>query len=629
MYNISYVYKIIDKYTKPLADIKRATKKYQTATKNASRATIGFNNKLRIIKNSIRNVTHSVANSSRKIQDFSSKVKRVGQSLKSSLTIPLTLLATAGVASFAKIEKGLVNAGTLIGKNVFGKFRKQMSSSQKNAIGLGFSIEDVNKALFDNISALGYTKNSIASFKQAQILAIGGVANLGIAVDGITSIVNAYGRETADAKKVANAFFTAQKFGKTTVASLASNIGKLAPIAKAAGISFEELLSTTAALTLGGLSTEEATTALRGAISGLIKPTTEASKILKNLNVPFGATQLRANGLRLALKQLNIANEKFPDLLAKAIPNVRAFTAVMALSDDKLQLIDKSMKQIEIDFKSGTGLIEAYTMQIGLLDHSLKKTWGNLKIISSLVGEVLKPVIVEISKKVERLRKVFDKLNPVTKKLIVIIGGILLVLPFLIIGISGLIFIFGVLLPKILLLVAPFVTLTAVITTLLVFLGYIASKSEMVSSAFLTLSNTLDKILGEIGKPILILYNYLGKLFGLFEEGDETVGLFSASFSVLETVAWTVIKAFQIVFNTILATIQLLKGDFAKAFKTISDPLSLKAEIEKSVSVEQAKNQKIQLGGNIDVTSTNDTKVNEANFFTDFGNLGTSLAGAF
>ena len=346
----------------------------------------------------IRASTAKVKSNIRLLRAEVNKTSTSMAGLVSSMKLIGGLAIAAGLASsirvFGNLEEGIENVLTLLDDpKEIPAMRQQFRGMTEDALRLGFTIEDSTKALFDNVSALGTGTLSTKAFVSAQKLAVGGVAPLSTAVAGIAAIVNAYGRDITDADEVANAFFTAQKKGTTTVELLAANIGKVAPIAKAAGVGFKELLATTAQLTQGGLSTEEATTALKGALSALIKPGKDAQKTLRSLGVPFGATALRAAGLTKTLMKLTRASELYPDELARAIPNIRAFTAVSALGQKELERVQETVALINKDIEKGTGLNAAFTAQQATFNNEMRRFRGELAIVGAEIGESLIPLI--------------------------------------------------------------------------------------------------------------------------------------------------------------------------------------------------------------------------------------------
>lgn len=274
-------------------------------------------------------------------------------------------------------EKSMANVITLLDeaqKKQLGTFLKRGAAELMGQYGL--AIQDVNKALFDTISAGVKASESIKFLSDAAKLAIGGVTNLSTAVDGMTSVLNAYGLAAKDAEKISSAFFTAQKYGKTTVAELAQTIGMVAPMAKTAGVSFQELLSMMALLTKQGIHTEMAATALRATISALISPTGESAKQFKALGIETGITAIKENGFAVTLMQVAKAAQTDADVLSQLIPNVRALTGVAALGESALIEYDEILKEVTTDYGENSSLSAALEEQMSTLTEKIKEAGG-------------------------------------------------------------------------------------------------------------------------------------------------------------------------------------------------------------------------------------------------------------
>lgn len=264
-----------------------------------------------------------------------------------------------------EFEKTITNVLTLLSdadKEQYGDYIKQGAIDIVAEYGL--EIKDVNKALFDAVSAGVSVGDAIEFLRSNAELAIGGVTNLSTAVDGVTSIMNAYGLEASKTDEVTSAFFTAQKFGKTTVEELASSIGKTAPIAKQAGVGYRELLSVFAELTKQGVSTDETATAIKATLTALLKPGAEAEAVFKKLGIATGATAIRNNGFAETLAQVSAAAEGNADVLSELIPNVRALTGVGALGTEQLSEMDDILQELNNDYGEGSSLASAYNLQM-------------------------------------------------------------------------------------------------------------------------------------------------------------------------------------------------------------------------------------------------------------------------
>ena len=398
-FNVSYIYSIKDKFSAQAERIKSKTE--------------GISKSFKTLQNRVARV--------------SQKFDKLGKNLSLKVTTPIVAAGAAAAVMFGNFEEGLGNTLTLLDSNSPIGFAKKLEGVAKAGIKAGFSTEDTTKALFDSVSALGAGQEALAAFGTAQKLAIGGAASLSISVDGLTSIMNAYGKETTSANDVANAFFSAQKGGKTTVAALASNVGKVAPSAKAAGIGFKTLLATMAQLTLGGLSTEMATTGLRGAINSLVKPSAEAEKLLKRSGIAANATQLQSQGLVNTLSKLAALAKKNPNLIAKMIPEVEARTAIAALGEKEIGNLRGIIANINKDIAEGTGLTDAFAKKNAELNRNVAKAAGNLKIMAITAGAIMAPTIKKIAGFIGAATEKFVKFaetNPKLAKLVVVIAAL-------------------------------------------------------------------------------------------------------------------------------------------------------------------------------------------------------------
>ncbi len=310
----------------------------------------------------------------RNIGNYKSALQGIGSQLG---------IITGGVAlAAAAIRKGIQITKQAIEVNrefarTFANVLTLLDDAQKKEFGVelqrgsvdliakyGLEIADVNKALFDTISAGVDAKNAISFLDKAAILATGGVTDLSTAVDGVTSVINAYGLSAEETESVTNAFFTSQKYGKTTVEELSKSIGKVAPIAKQAGVGYREVLASLAELTKQGLSTDDATTALKSTITAIISPSKEAAGTFEKLGISTGASAVKQEGLFNILMQVSRAAQEDSDVLTKLIPNVRALTGVGALGTEALADYDEILKVIQTDLGENSSLQQAFNEQI-------------------------------------------------------------------------------------------------------------------------------------------------------------------------------------------------------------------------------------------------------------------------
>ena len=82
--------------------------------------------------------------------------------------------------------------------------------------------------------------------------------------------------------------------------------------------------------------------------------------------------------------------------MATAIPNTRAFTAVMALSGDKLEIIDNIMTDISKNMTSGNGLMSAFKNMGKTGSATMAKVSGEMTAAMIELGEVLAPYLLPL-----------------------------------------------------------------------------------------------------------------------------------------------------------------------------------------------------------------------------------------
>src|SRR5690554_3689738 len=98
---------------------------------------------------------------------------------------------------------------------------------------MGVVTKDVVPALYQSLSA-GVPKDNVFEFLEvANKAAIGGIAKLETSVDGLSSVVNAYGSDVLDVGKASDLMFTAIRLGKTSFDELSSSLYNVIPTASA------------------------------------------------------------------------------------------------------------------------------------------------------------------------------------------------------------------------------------------------------------------------------------------------------------------------------------------------------------------------------------------------------------
>jgi len=257
----------------------------------------------------------------------------------------------------------------------------------------GLETQDTNKALFDAVSAGVEAGKSNMFMAEASKLALGGVTSLSTAVDGMTTIINSYHLATDDANQVASAFFSAQKFGKTTVEELSKSVGRAAPVAKQLDVTYQELLATYAILTKNGIATEEAGTAIRSMMVALQKTSKEQRDAFDRLGISYGATNVKAEGFFNIMSQIQQAVAAGDAELIELIPNIRALTGAGTLGAEALAEYDEILKVVNEDYGEGSSLAKAFALQQNSVRNYMDRLGASFRAGRIALGSFLAPLL--------------------------------------------------------------------------------------------------------------------------------------------------------------------------------------------------------------------------------------------
>ncbi|WP_426730235.1 phage tail tape measure protein [Myxococcus faecalis] len=253
----------------------------------------------------------------------------------------------------------MAQVSTLLEDNQLGMMGPLAESAKRLGAQFGRGPTDQAKALYEIMSAgAADAAKATEMLAIANKLAIGGVTEVSVAADGLTSIMASYGTQLRSATQAADAMFVSAADGKTSIETIARHIGKVAPIASQTGVSLQELLAANAALTKAGIKTETAMEGVRAILAQVAKPSSEAAILAKELGIEFNIAGLKSKGFAGFLQDMKDKTGGSTELLAALVGGVEALLPVMTLSGSasvdfatSLQNMEMSAGKTEAAFK--------------------------------------------------------------------------------------------------------------------------------------------------------------------------------------------------------------------------------------------------------------------------------------
>lgn len=329
-------------------------------------------------------------------------------------------LATKSSADF---ETGMTEVFTLL-PGLSADARDQMTEDVRAfSSEMGTTTDKTVPALYQAISA-GVPKENVFEFlRTANQAAIGGVTDLEVAVDGITSVVNAYGTDVISASKASDLMFTAVKLGKTNFEELSSSLFQVIPPASALGVEFGDVTAAISSMTAQGTPTKVASTQLRQALVELSKDGGKASDAFKELSGKSFKEFIASGGnLQDALQIMETGAADMGVGINDLFGSVEAGNAVLALTG-------KGTEKFKSDLEAMSTAVGATEEAFNTMDEttgrSIDKLMASFEELTLEIGDIFLPILQEhIIPLLKDVLGIFDGLPDWIKPVIVMIGGL-------------------------------------------------------------------------------------------------------------------------------------------------------------------------------------------------------------
>lgn len=318
--------------------------------------------------------------------------------------------AAIGVTAYAvKISDDFDTAfgeiATLIGQPAdnLRDFQDQILSYSETSTA---SLDSITSATYSAISAGIEYKDSLELLAAAETLSIAGRADLGETTVALVSTLNAFGASADQAGAFADDFFTTVQLGQTTIPELASTIGRLAPIADAAGLSFKEVGAAIATITSGtGTSTAETITGIRAALNSVIGPSKQATELANELGIEFNASALASKGFAGFLQDVTDATGGNVTVLRELFGSQEALVPVLALTGENSERLSESLEKYGSNAGDAVTASKELTNTLGLLGQTLQNN------VNSALIELGSNLTDETRSVVESITSIFNSLG--------------------------------------------------------------------------------------------------------------------------------------------------------------------------------------------------------------------------
>lgn len=346
---------------------------------------------------------------------------KFGSLATKNLTVPIAAGTTAMALATKKaidFDNGMRQVATMLpklSKEGFGSLKQETLDFAKE---IGKVPEEVIPALYNALSA-GVPRENVFDFlRTASSGAIAGVSDLTTSVDGLSSIVNAYGSEVLNVNEASDIMFATLKLGKTDFTQIANTVSNVIPVASAIGVKFHDIGAAIAVMTAQGTPTAKATTQIRQALVELNKEGSIAYETFKSITGKTFREFIEGGGnLQEALNLMSETASYNKKEVTSLFSSVEAGNAVLSLSGKNAQKFKDALEEVK---NSAGATSEAFQK----IDDGPARRFERIKAeVDSLIielGNSLLPVVEE------KLLPAFkDTLIPTAEKLVIKISDLI------------------------------------------------------------------------------------------------------------------------------------------------------------------------------------------------------------
>lgn len=356
------------------------------------------------------------------IKKMGQSMRNIGMQMTLGLTVPIGIFGASILQTAGDFEASMNRVQNLT-KATITEFKVLENQARELGATTAFSASEAAQAM-GFLGMAGFETNQILSAMPSTLnLAAASGMELAEAADIMSNILTGYNKQASESSNVTDVLVTAMQSANTNLEQLGDAMKFVAPVASGLGVDFKEATAAIGLLSNAGIQGAMAGTNLRGVLSALAKPTTEAAATLERLRIPkdeiFDATG-NIKSLTSIIKAFEKSGASTNDMMS--IFNQRIGPAMMAMVSQGSGAMTKLIDKLE---EAGGAAQDAAETQMKGFNGQLKalsSAFDELKIAIADSG-LLKFATDFIIKLSDLLRKI-AKFNPVILKWGTIIAGL-------------------------------------------------------------------------------------------------------------------------------------------------------------------------------------------------------------
>ncbi len=287
--------------------------------------------------------------------------------------------------SFALISTKIQGSGADLGQ-----FKQQILDFASNS---SVSFDQVTAAVQTVVQVTGDYKTALEVVNVAQQLAVATGSDLTTTTQTLVIALRDFGAGADQAGHFSDVLFAAAKDGRLTFDDLSGTIGRIAPLASAAGLTFDETAAALATLGKAGIDSGAAASALTRILSSVEAPTATVTKAANQLGLEFDASAIKTKGFAGFLADVAAKTGGSATELEALGIKARGLNAALALTADG----GANFAKVLDDIKNSTGATStAYDVMVEQIGFATTRLENAIKGAAIAFGDPLVQAFVSV-----------------------------------------------------------------------------------------------------------------------------------------------------------------------------------------------------------------------------------------
>lgn len=430
--------KVLDEMKKSFDKLEPGTAKFDKAAADIQRE----NAKLAVMEGQLRGVEKALQDVGRenswsgKMDTLSENFVKGGEKLR-AMGDAMKPVSAALLAGFTLSTKKAIDfeshmnttksllADTIPTADELNSTTQKLGESSKNwAKQYGISTASINEGMQEIIKKGFDANQTIEAMPAILDAAKASGEDFNTVMNATTNILQQFGLSTQDTERVTNSLtFVANKTA-AGFADMGAAMEYVGPVAKNVGMNLEETAAAVGLLSNNGIAGEKAGTALRGALTRLLKPSEQNANAMEKLG--FSAEEFRSGAIKLPdiLDRIKKNTEGMTDaqksaLIATAF-GTEAQTAMNILVDQG----GDALRNLANETKGATTYTKDLANELSKSSkNGVERFKSSLEVLQINIGQKLLPLLTPVIDKVNQFIDWLSKAPPAVQSLAVGIGG--------------------------------------------------------------------------------------------------------------------------------------------------------------------------------------------------------------